>query len=38
MIEKDSGNPQIRYMYRTKSSLAAEGDVIVFRFGRSFVF
>lgn len=35
MIARDGDNPQIRYMYPIKSSLAAEGDVIGFRFGRS---
>lgn len=35
MIARDGDNPQIRYMYPIKSSLAAEGDVIGFRFGGS---
>lgn len=35
MIARDGDNPQIWYMYPIKSSLAAEGDVIGFRFGRS---
>ena len=35
MIARDGDNPQIRYMYPIKSSLAAEGDVIGFHFGRN---
>lgn len=35
MISRDKENPQMRYMYPIKSSLAAEGDVIGFRFTRS---
>ena len=31
MIERDEGNPQIRYIYPIKSSLAAEGEAIGFQ-------
>ncbi len=34
MVERDEDNPSIRYMFPVKSSLAAEGDAIAFKFDR----
>lgn len=34
MVERDEDNPSVRYMFPVKSSLAAEGDAIAFKFDR----
>lgn len=34
MVERDEDNPSIRYMFSVKSSLAAEGNAIAFKFDR----
>lgn len=34
MVERDEENPSVRYMFPVKSSLAAEGDAIAFKFDR----
>lgn len=38
MVERDEDDPKIRYMFPIKSSLAAEGDAIAFKFDRRYGF
>lgn len=38
MVERDEDDPGIRYMFPIKSSLAAEGDAVAFKFDRRYGF